>query len=246
MKRLIGSVLEGVWGTSAGQALLSAAITATQYRVFSERTVRAMRFDLLRLRARARRAATAAAAPDRLHLGCGARRVAGWLNVDVAGSDQDLDLVMPLPWRDSAFSAVVSQHVVEHLDLRTELLPLMKEVRRVTRQGGEIWLSCPDLETVCHAYATDRGATLLADRSERSSVDTGLGGVPTQHYLNYLFVQDGEHRNLLDLELFQWLLARSGFGQVRRVREQDLLDRFPEFPPRRDDAQTIYVRAIAE
>jgi hypothetical protein len=79
----------------------------------------------------------------------------------------------------------------------------------------------------------------------RSDVDTGLGDVPSQHYINCIFVQEGEHKNLLDFEMLTWLLEKSGFVDVRQVREADLLHRFPGFPERGDDCHSIYVTAVA-
>jgi predicted SAM-dependent methyltransferase len=244
--RALGT-LQRLCHTRLGHLLLQAFVLTTQYRVFSGRTVHAMKFDLLRLRARMRRHRIAPRpATENLHLGCGVRVVPGWLNVDVSHSQEDVDITyLPLPWEEKSFSSIVSQHVIEHLDLESELLPLLKEFRRILRTGGELWLSCPDLGKICRAYAQDKGAGLLADRMARSSVDAGMSGIPSQHYINYVFVQSGEHRNLLDFELLEWLVGQAGFRDCRQVKERDLLARFPEFPARNDDFHSVYVRAVA-
>ena len=86
VKRLLDRAIH----TRPGTACLRLGLTLTQYRVFSPRTVRMMEFDLLRLDARRHVAATGQQVippTDKLHFGCGNRRVKGWLNVDVAGSD---------------------------------------------------------------------------------------------------------------------------------------------------------------
>lgn len=214
--------------------------------LLSPRTHALVQHDLRRARVRARQGAGLAPPHPRLHLGCGSRRVPGWLNVDLERSEHDLDLASgTLPWRDGAFEAVVAEHVVEHLELREELVPLLREVRRVLRPGGEAWLSTPDLARVCAAYLEDGGAAMLADRRARwARFDLGPG-VPPVHLVNHLFHQDGEHRNLLDHRLLDWALRQAGFGASTRVAEADLLDRFPGFPERGDDAQTLYVRVLA-
>jgi predicted SAM-dependent methyltransferase len=179
----------------------------------------------------------------KLHLGAGGRNVAGWLNVDLRGSDYDVDLGSGrLPWRADSFDCVVSEHTIEHLELRTELLPLLSELSRVIRPGGEIWLSCPDIEKICRSYIDHRMVDLLEDRQTRWP-KYSLGEAPSSHLINELFHQSGEHKNLFDFELLEWALRSTGFVAVRRVCETDLLARFPDFPARNDDAQSLYVAA---
>lgn len=181
---------------------------------------------------------------DKLHFGCGSRKVDGWLNVDLAGSDFNLDLSAGyLPWKDNAFVFAVSQHVVEHLELTSELIPLLKEIQRTLKPGGEIWLSTPDMEKICRAYLAGQMGDMIADRNAREP-DWELGDIPPTQMVNVLFHQNGEHKNLFDFTLLKWALERSGFEQVCRVRESALLERFPGFPPRQDDIQSLYVRAV--
>ncbi len=61
---------------------------------------------------------------------------------------------------------------------------------------------------------------------------------------NHLSHQDGEHVNLFDWPLLEWGLREAGFSGIRRVTEAELLARFPGFPERRDEVQTIYVAAV--
>jgi predicted SAM-dependent methyltransferase len=248
MRRLAAGLIQAYWSTWLGRQSLTALVTLAQYRVFAPRTIRLMKFDLLRLEARSRQLALPRK-PNarRLHLGCGGRRVAGWLNVDVAGGDAQVDLAAGrLPWEDACFDAIVAQHVVEHLDLMSELIPLLAECRRVTRPGGEIWLSCPDLERACRSYLEHKGQDLIDDRLTRPHGDLGLDNVPSQQMVNEVFHQGGEHKNLFDLELLTWALGRGGLPGARRTTEREFLQRFPEFPRRNDDYHSIYVLARKE
>lgn len=215
--------------------------------VFGRRTIQLMWFDLLRLRARVRGGWRRDLTPTstRLHLGCGGRRVSGWLNVDVAASDFDVDLTSRLPWRAGSFDAIVSQHFIEHLELFSELLPLFQELRRVLRPGGEIWLSCPDMEKVCRSYLDGRVTELVNDRGGRGDLSHSAEGAPPPQIVNDLFHQWGEHKNLFDYELLEWALANSGFTEIRKVDEAALLQRFADFPVRHDDGHTLYVSARA-
>lgn len=211
----------------------------------SRRTRSGLKFDAMRAWARIRHGRRVAPPSDRLHFGCGARRVAGWLNVDVAESEYDVDLGGgSLPWKDDSFRAVVGQQVIEHLELDSELLPLLSELRRTMVDGGELWLSTPDMEKVCRSYFEHRGADLIEDRRTRFPTFS-LGDRPSQHMINVYFHQGSEHRNLFDFDLLAWALDRSGFSECTRVDEARLLERFPEFPARNDDCHALYVRAVA-
>jgi predicted SAM-dependent methyltransferase len=248
MKQFLARTAERLLNSRPGAAALDAMKAVTQYRVYSYRTANMMAFDILRLRARIEHppGRRSRASQDRLHFGCGRRRVAGWLNVDVAGSEFDIDLACgALPWIDAQFRAIVSQHTIEHLELESELLPLLVELRRVAAPNCEIWLTCPDMERVCAEYGSSRGKALIDDRLSRPHADLGMADVPSQHMINAAFQQSGEHRNLLDFELLAWALGRAGFADCVRMDEARFLARFPEFPVRGDDPFTLYVQAVA-
>ena len=231
--------------------------------IFSARTVHLMHADLVRLRTRLLSPALKSSMPHqtKLHLGCGLQCIPGWLNIDLAESDCNVDLAKGrLPWESAVFDVAVGRHVIEHLELLDELMPLLRELRRVMKTGGKVWLSCPDIEKLCRSYLNYKMVDLLEDRKKRFP-QYSLGQIPPQHLLNDLFHQCSEpsdrygfkpldqrlgvHKNLFDFELLKWALEEANFSAVKRVVETDLLNCFPEFPPRNDDAQSIYVYATA-
>jgi predicted SAM-dependent methyltransferase len=217
-------------------------------RIFSRSTRSAIQYDLVKWRARIKRWRSKEVTPTKtkLHLGCGGRHVPGWLNVDVCDSDFDVDLSCGrLPWKSNAFEAIASQHFIEHLEIETELIPLFQELHRVIRPQGEIWLSCPDIEKICRSYLDYKMTDLIADRKTRWP-KYSTKKMPTSHMINDLFHQSGEHKNLFDFDMLKCLLEETGFGDVSCLNERDWLNRFPEFPARNDDPQTLYVMAIAK
>lgn len=178
---------------------------------------------------------------DQLHLGCGKRQVLGWLNVDYANSDLNLDLsCLPLPLPDSCFRVICSQQVIEHFELDSELVPLLRELWRVAKPGCELWISCPSIEKICDAYQSGAIKKLIDARKRR--FPSFEFDYPESHFVNELFHQSGEHKNLFDFELLSFTLNSVGFGQIDEMVESDFLERFPEFPARDDDEHSLYVR----
>ena len=182
---------------------------------------------------------------DKLHLGCGSRKYAGWLNVDLINSDYNVDLAhTPLPFQNDSFRVITSQQVIEHLRLEQELIPLFRELLRVLKPGGNLWLSCPDMEKICNSYLIDKGKDLLRDRLDRYPDNPWRKTPYTQEIINFYFHQDGEHKNLFDFEMLKAELIEIGFSQVIRVSEDRLLASFKEIPLRGDDFHSVYVLAI--
>lgn len=179
----------------------------------------------------------------KLHLGCGDRHLKGWLNVDMFGSDLNLDIARGrLPFDDQQFDVIVSQHVVEHLTIEDELIPLFRECHRSMKPGGVFWISTPDMEKVARSYIEQQNEDMIRDRQRRLP-HWNLNGLPSQQFMNDMFHQQLEHRNLFDFGLLKWTLEQSGFSLIERVSEQELLTSFPEFPKREDDYQSVYITA---
>lgn len=211
--------------------------------LFSERTRIAVKFDIARIRAKVfgpRRQREPIIL--RMHLGSGSRRLQGWLNVDLAGADVNIDLTArPFPFPTDCFEVVVTQHLIEHLDLESEVIPVFREVCRVLNPGGELWLSTPDMAKLCAEYLRDGGKELHRYVMARDPFSFPEG-FPEPFILNTSFFQRGLHKNLFDFELLDWTLLKCGFVGIQRVVEAELLKRFPDFPPRNDDYEALVIR----
>lgn len=84
----------------------------------------------------------------KLNLGCGRRKMPGWVNVDNAAvfePDVLIDLEQfPWPWADGTVSEILLQHVLEHLGAQTSTyLGIIKEMWRVCRNGATVTVIVP-------------------------------------------------------------------------------------------------------
>jgi SAM-dependent methyltransferase len=126
----------------------------------------------------------------KLHLGCGTRTPAGWLNVDAAlgarlaklrplrpllratgafrleWSDaiRIHDLRRPFPWPDDTAEAIYSSHTLEPLSKR-DGARFLDECARVLAPGGVLRIAVPDLALLIADY--EKGALAAVDLIDR-------------------------------------------------------------------------------
>jgi predicted SAM-dependent methyltransferase len=213
-------------------------------------TLKALRFDLIKLKARISTRIMFnfykrknIYIPEKMHFGCGKRKIEDWLNVDLKDSDINIDFSTgKLPFKDGQFQYIVSQHIIEHFELHTECEPILKELYRVLKDNGFLYLSCPSIQKICDSYIKDKGETLIKGKKKRYP-NYKIEGYPSSKVVNEIFYQSGEHKNLFDFDLIYYVLKNIGFKNVIQIQEKDLLQKFKEFPIRNDDEQSLYVFA---
>lgn len=84
----------------------------------------------------------------KLNLGCGSKKLPGWVNVDqFAGCqpDQVVDLEqVPWPWPESSVDEIQMIHVLEHLGKTSDsFLAIIKELWRVCKHDARIFIEVP-------------------------------------------------------------------------------------------------------
>ncbi|MBA7636685.1 hypothetical protein ES703_44306 [subsurface metagenome] len=93
----------------------------------------------------------------KLNIGGGRWLVKGWENLDWYVHDvycdykQNLLVNQNLPFEDSSVSRIFTSHVLEHLDDEV-VLKLLKECKRVLKEGGVLRIVVPDMEKAFEAY----------------------------------------------------------------------------------------------
>jgi len=139
---------------------------------------------------------------DRLHVGCGAVILDGWINSDLVlspGLDLVLDGRSPLPFRNGSARFVFAEHFIEHLT-REEGLAFLSECRRVLDPDvGVLRVSTPNLDWVWrthYRYPAD-------DETKRQGA----------HHLNMAFHGWG-HRHLYNDVVLADGLREAGFARV--------------------------------
>ncbi len=91
--------------------------------------------------------------PLNLHLGCGQRRLDGFLNIDIIPSSA-VDLLCDsrrLPFPAGTVSRIETYHMIEHLP-RHDFLEALFEWNRVLVEGGTLVIECPDFNATVKEY----------------------------------------------------------------------------------------------
>jgi SAM-dependent methyltransferase len=172
----------------------------------------------------------------KLQFGCGDKRKAGWVNIDLRrGADVALDLRRPLPFADGSCDRIYSEHFLEHIDYPQPALSLLGECLRVLAPGGEFSVGVPDTEWPVREYAgvSHEGYFELA----KTRWHPGWCRTPMEH-LNFHFRNFDDHRFAYDAQTLGQALTAVGFVEVARR----------DFDPELDDAGralgTLYMRAV--
>lgn len=157
----------------------------------------------------------------KLNLGCGNRKMAGFVNVDcvaVCQPDMVVDLEQtPWPWADSSVDEIKLIHVLEHLGQQTGVfLAIVKEIYRVCRDGARIEIIVPHprsdtfLGDPTHVRpVTGQMLSLFSQKLNREWAEMGAANTPLGIILDVDFEIES-HVHTLDAD---WQ-ARLSSGQV--------------------------------
>jgi SAM-dependent methyltransferase len=174
----------------------------------------------------------------RLNWGCGEHPAAGWINSDQKvspGIDVSCDIRRGMPLVSDSFDYVVSIHALVEIPY-PDLIPVLRELRRVLKADGVLRLSLPDLEKGIQAYLRgERNYFLIPDDEVRS-----LGGKLIVQLIWY-----GYSRTLFTSDFIEELLFKAGFRHVHHCRYKETRSSYPgilELDNR--ERESLFVEAI--
>ncbi|MFL5328623.1 MAG: class I SAM-dependent methyltransferase [Gemmataceae bacterium] len=144
----------------------------------------------------------------RLNWGCGRSSAPGWINSDrnpLSGVDIVADILEGgLPLADESMDYVVSIHALEEVPI-PDLVPVLRELRRVLKTGGRLRLVLPDLDRGIRAYQNNkRDYFLIPDEDAKS-----IGSKFIMQLLWY-----GYSRSLFTGDFLEELLQKAGFREI--------------------------------
>lgn len=99
----------------------------------------------------------------KLHLGCGNKKIHGWINVDAreeAGPDQVLDITKIHEKYKNKVDIIYACHVLEHFN-KHQIKDVLDSWYKSLKPGGILRLSVPDLSAVCIRYLMTHNAQEL-------------------------------------------------------------------------------------
>ncbi len=141
--------------------------------------------------------------PVKFHLGCGVKKLPGWVHVDALPYEH-VDHVGPvesLPFAaDGSVDLIYACHVLEHFG-RNEFQAVLKEWRRVLKPRGVLRLAVPDFAACAELYLEGRLNSL------NDIMGLLMGGQRDQY--DY-------HKVLFDEATLTRALHDAGFSDVRR------------------------------
>jgi SAM-dependent methyltransferase len=145
----------------------------------------------------------------RLNWGCGPAPASGWINADripAPGVALCGDVRDGLPLPDGSVDYAVGMHALQDVPY-LDVVPVLRELRRVLRPGGVLRLGLPDLDRALAAYARgDRDYFYIPDAEAAT-----LGGKLIVQIIWY-----GSVRTPFTWEFARELLERAGYRRVVR------------------------------
>jgi predicted SAM-dependent methyltransferase len=167
----------------------------------------------------------------KLHLGCGNRKINGYINIDIQKSPSTdiVSDIIDLPYDDNSIDLIYSCCVLEHFGRNNNLkffrntswIDVIKYWYKLLKPGGEIYICVPDFEAVCKEY--------LKNKDINKIIGITIGGQKNEEDL---------HGMIYDFKSLQTILDSVGFKNISRYKWQEF-EAFSQ--PKYDDFSASYI-----
>lgn len=180
-----------------------------------------------------------------VNLASGGKGLDGWINTEFSRAKDTtlvLDLRRKIPLASGSAKRVIAEHVLEHLDFKSDALRLASEVYRILQNGGVFRVIVPDCERFLRAY-------VAGDRTAWQDLSWDVEAMPPDiytpmHIINHTFHQDGEHLFGYDFETLSYLLKKAGFSRIERMSYRVSIDEKLAIDQENHAPYSLYVDAV--
>lgn len=139
----------------------------------------------------------------KIHLGCGKRDWPGWYNVDIVNyphvHHKD---ITKLPFPNDSCDLLYASHLICYFD-RDEIIPILKEWRRVLKPNGYLRLAVPDMRIMAMLY--------FYKKFDLESFLGPIFGKISDGNNNFFY-----HKTGYDFHSLKEILVKSGFHDIHR------------------------------
>lgn len=161
----------------------------------------------------------------KLHLGAGARKLNGFIQVDIQpGTHIDIvsDISQLPMFEDGSVDEIYSSHSFEYFDAN-EAIQVLKEWRRILKDGGRLFVSVPDLDNLIKIY------------QKTMRLDYIIGPLFGRWFIS----PDRAiyHRTTYNFDSLRLALSSAGFSQITRF---DPIEYLSKIDPQYDDYSLAY------
>lgn len=151
----------------------------------------------------------------KLHLACGDKVLAGWINTDNRYLPGTIQMNMPHGMRmfpNASASFAYCSHMLHYLDNPGEVQDFVREVHRILKPGGVFRVCVPGIERIIRAYVADDEEFFKEQKNHHPKWAT----TKLDHLIQALSARhdDGAHKYGYDSETAEKLMKQCGFKKV--------------------------------
>ena len=151
----------------------------------------------------------------KLNIGCGKNQLEGWLNTDFSPTSENIAFInaeKELPFNDSTFDYVYTEHLIEHFDYHKAQL-FLSEIYRVLKSKGRIRIVTPNLMNLINLFDRDKSQTqenFIKWVSEEFLVSKGVNSKNIAFVLDQ-YIRGWGHKFLFDYKTLSETMMNTGF-----------------------------------